>query len=96
MVSKGRYAVVTPTAPIVDDPAVVEVAVDDITVVVDPATKYAQRSFRAYGEAADPDADDVVEEDVPPAPLEHTPLGEWRSESLLEGVRYRRTDTRLG
>ncbi len=95
VVSKGRYAIVTPTAPIVDDPAVVEVSVDDITVVVDPTTKYQHRSFHAYGEVADPEEEAAVDEPVAPAVVEHTPLGEWRSNSLLEGNRYRRTDTRL-
>ena len=99
VVTKGRYAVVAPEAPIVDDPAVVEVVVDDLTIVMEPTSKYEQRSLHAYGEIGDVDEEfedtEDVEEVVPEPVLSEGPVfGEWRSESRLEGTRYHRKDSR--
>ena len=97
VVTKGRYSVIAPQTPIIDDPAVVEIAVDDVTVVMGGSSKYEQRSLHAYGEVgieADEESevlDEVVPDSVPSkAPV----LGEWRSESTLEGTRYHRKDSR--
>jgi len=96
IVTKGRYAVVAPSTPIVDDPAVVEVSVDDITVVMSGSSKYEQRSFHAYGDTeASVGEEEVPEAEADPAPSHHTSLGEWTSESSLEGTRYRRKESRL-
>lgn len=97
--TKGRYAVVAPQAPIVDDPAVVEIVVDDLTVVLEPTSKYEQRSLHAYGEVGDvgeesEDADDTEEVLLEPVRSEDPIFGEWRSESRLEGTRYHRKDSR--
>jgi hypothetical protein len=94
--TKGRYAVVAPQAPIVDDPAVVEIVVDDLTVVLDPTSKYEQRSLHAYGEVGEEseDADDTEEVLLEPVRSEGPIFGEWRSESRLEGTRYHRKDSR--
>jgi len=99
VVTKGRYSVVVPEAPIIDDPAVVEVTVDDLTVVM-RGSKYEQRSLHAYGEVggeADEEIEDIedIEETVPEPALPKAPLfGEWRSESTLEGTHYHRKDSR--
>ncbi|MCL1692681.1 MAG: hypothetical protein M3096_03245 [Actinomycetia bacterium] len=99
VVTKGRYSVVVPDAPIIDDPAVVEIAVDDVTVVM-RSSKYEQRSLHAYGEVggeADEEVEDVedIEEVVPEPALPKAPVfGEWRSESTLEGTHYHRKDSR--
>ena len=97
VVTKGRYSVVAPEAPITDDAEVVEVAVDDVTVVMRGASKYEQRSFHAYGEvgtAADEESE-ALDEIVPePVRSEGPVLGEWRSESTLEGTHYHRKDSR--
>lgn len=95
VVTKGRYAVVAPTAPNVDNPAVVEVSIDDITLVMGGSSKYEQRSLHAYGEIEEPAVDEVPEVAPAPVPTEHTPLGAWLSESLLDGTHYRRKDSRL-
>ncbi len=102
VVTKGRYSVVAPEAPIVDDPAVVEVTVDDVTIVMEPTSKYEQRSLHAYGEVGDlgeelEDTEEVEEvEEVVPEPVRSEALvfGAWRSESTLEGTRYHRKDSR--
>ena len=99
VVTKGRYAVVVPQTPTVDDPAVLEIAVDDLTVVMEPTSKYEQRSLHAYGEVGDVDEEfedtEDVEEVVPePVLSEVAVFGEWRSESRLEGTRYHRKDSR--
>jgi len=99
VVTKGRYAVVAPQTPIVEDPAVVEVTVDDLTIVMEPTSKYEQRSLHAYGEVSDLDEEledtEEVEEVVPePVRSEALVLGEWRSESTLEGTQYHRKDSR--
>ncbi len=99
VVTKGRYSVVAPEVPIVDDPAVLEIAVDDVTVVMEPTSKYEQRSLHAYGEVGDVDEEiedpEDVEEVVPEPVLSESPVfGEWRSESRLEGTRYHRKDSR--
>ncbi len=102
VVTKGRYSVVVPEAPIIDDPAVVEIAVDDVTVVM-RSSKYEQRSLHAYGEVggeADEETEDiedieVIEDIVPEPALPKAPVfGEWRSESTLEGTHYHRKDSR--
>jgi hypothetical protein len=103
VVTKGRYSVVAPEVPIVDDSAVVEIVVDDLTVVMEPTSKYEQRSLHAYGEVGDVDEEfedtedtEDVEEAVPEPVLSEGPVfGEWRSESRLEGTRYHRKDSRL-
>lgn len=99
VVTKGRYSVVVPETPTVDDPAVIEIAVDDLTVVMDPTSKYEQRSLHAYGEVGDVDEEfgdvEEVEEVVPEPVLSEVPVfGEWRSESRIEGTRYHRKDSR--
>jgi hypothetical protein len=93
--ARGTYAVNTVPGPIVEDPAVVEVVIDDVTVVMGGTSKYQQRSFRAYGEAEEPEAEEMPEVPAEPVVLEHTPLGEWRSESSIDGTRYRRKESRL-
>lgn len=96
VVTKGRYSVVAPEAPIIDDPAVVEIAVDDVTVVM-RSPKYEQRSLHAYGEVggeADEDIEDVDEVVPEPVRAKGPVFGEWRSESTLEGTHYHRKDSR--
>ncbi|MCJ7780274.1 MAG: hypothetical protein MUQ27_05565 [Acidimicrobiia bacterium] len=94
VVTKGRYSVVAPQTPTIDDPGVVEVSIDDVTVVMTGTSKYEQRSPRAYGEIGD----ELVEEfeEVSPVPVksEAPTFGEWRSESTLEGTHYHRKDSR--
>jgi hypothetical protein len=95
VVTKGRYSVVAPEAPTIDDPETVEVAVDDVTVVMRGASKYEQRSFHGYGDTGPTSIEDAedVEEAVPER--SHAPtFGEWRSESTLEGSHYHRKDSR--
>ncbi len=102
VVTKGRHSVVAPEVPIVDDPAVIEIVVDELTIIMDPTSKYEQRSLHAYGEVGDvgeefEDTEDTedVEEVVPEPVLSAGPVfGEWRSESRLEGTRYHRKDSR--
>jgi hypothetical protein len=97
VVTKGRYSVVAPEAPIIDDPSVVEVGVDDVTVVMRGASKYEQRSFHAYGEvgAGEDEESEALDEIVPEPLLSEAPaFGEWRSESTLEGIHYHRKDSR--
>ncbi len=97
VVMKGRYSVVSPEKPDIDDPSVVEIAVDDVTVVRRGASKYEQRSFHAYGEIGDEPAGDPeeVEESVSESVRSEAPkFGEWRSESTLEGTHYHRKDSR--
>lgn len=96
VVTKGRYSVVVPEAPIIDDPAVVEIAVDDVTVVM-RSSKYEQRSLHAYGEVGGEADEEIeaIEEIVPEPALPKAPVfGEWRSESTLEGTHYHRKDSR--
>lgn len=97
VVTKGRYSVVTPQTPSIDDPEVVEIAVDDVTVVMRDASKYERRSFHAYGEAGSGSAEELGEaEEAVPEPVrpEAPGLGDWRSESTLEGTHYHRKDSR--
>jgi hypothetical protein len=97
VVAKGRYAVVAPQGPIIDDPAVIEIAVDDVTVVMETTSKYEQRSLHAYGEAgdiADEESEDIEEIVPEPVRLKGPVLGEWRSESTVDGTRYHRKDSR--
>jgi hypothetical protein len=100
--AKGRYAVVPPVPkPRVDEEEEsVEVTVDEVTVVMEKASKYEQRALNAH---VDPrltiDLDDLDEVDESPQPVEPVRpaaavLGEWRTESSLDGTRYRRKDTR--
>lgn len=96
VVTKGRYSVVAPQTPTVDDPSVVEIAVDDLTVVM-RGSKYEQRSFHAYGEADDvvDEESEAIDEIVPEPVSPKAPVfGEWRSESSVEGTRYHRKDSR--
>ena len=94
VVTKGRYSVVVPEAPIVDDPSVVEIAVDDFTIVVESTSKYDQRSLHAYGEGGE-EGSGAFEEIVPePVRSKGPEFGEWRSESTLEGSHYHRKDSR--
>ncbi|MEA2009958.1 MAG: hypothetical protein U9N78_04565 [Actinomycetota bacterium] len=99
VVTKGRYSVVAPEAPIIDDPAVVEIAVDDLTIVIETETtsKYEERSLHAYGDVgieSDEETEDI-DEIVPEPALPKGPVfGEWRSESTLEGTHYHRKDSR--
>ena len=97
VVTKGRYSVVTPQVPVIDDPSVVEIAVDDVTVVLGGSSKYEKRSFHAYGEVESgldeesEEAEELIPEPVrPKAPV----FGEWHSESTLEGSHYHRKDSR--
>lgn len=77
-----------------------EIAVDDVTVVVSGPSKYEQRSMGAYVdpsvsidlEAID-EADEPVEA-VEPVRSPRIVFGEWRTESDLDGTRYRRRDSR--
>lgn len=97
VVTKGRYSVVAPQTPVIDDPEVVEVAVDDVTVVMKGASKYQQRSFHAYGEIGDPSGEETDDGDefvAEPLHSEGPVFGEWRSESTLEGTHYHRKDSR--
>ena len=93
-VSKGRHNVVQPSPrPAVDDDAV-EVAVDEVTVVVRDFSKYETRSLNAH---VDPDlVADVDEEEEAAQPDREEPMvfGEWRSEAELEGTHYHRKDSR--
>ena len=100
VVTKGRYSVVAPETPVIDDPSVVEIAVDDLTVVMGGSSKYEQRSFHAYGDSEhdlndESEETDEVEELIPEPVLPKAPVfGEWRSESTLEGSWYHRMDSR--
>ena len=97
VVTKGRYSVVAPQTPTTNDPGVVEVSVDDMTVVMTGTSKYEQRSARAYGEIGDELVEEFEEvEEVAPVPAksEAPTFGEWRSESTLEGAHYHRKDSR--
>ena len=93
-VSKGRHNVVQPPPrPAVDDDAV-EVAVDEVTVVMRDFSKYETRSLNAH---VDPDlVADVDEEEEAAQPDREEPMvfGEWRSEAELEGTHYHRKDSR--
>lgn len=101
---KGRYAVV-PRAPKprIDEEEPVEIAVDDVTVVMENVSKYAGRSLNPH---VDPeltvdlnDLDDLDEVDEAPQPVEPVraapiTFGEWHTESSLEGTHYHRKDSR--
>ena len=97
--AKGRYAVVPPVPkPRVDEEEEsVEVTVDEVTVVMEKASKYEQRALNVH---VDPrltiDLDEVDESPQPVEPVRPAAavLGEWRTESSLDGTRYRRKDTR--
>ena len=91
--TKAKHAVVRHRDPDVDQGTIVEVDIDDLTVVI-PVNKYEQRSLHAYGDTVPGDDDEELIEE-PTAPAETIPLGEWRTESSLDGTRYRRKDTRL-
>ena len=94
---KGKYSVITAPARTVEGGAV-EVAVDDVTVVMKGVSKYAQRSLHGYGEVGDEEGEESEEtaETVPEPVRPATPsFGEWRSESTLEGTHYHRKDSRL-
>ena len=102
--AKGRYAVVPPVPkPRIDEQEPVEIAVDEVTVVMRQVSKYDARSLNAH---VDPsltidldDLNDLDEIDEAPQPLEPAPpepivFGEWRTEWKLEGTHYRRKDSR--
>jgi hypothetical protein len=97
--TKGRYAVVPPPRQprVVEEP--VEIAVDDVTVVMQGAalgaSKYQARSLHAHVEPGL--SIEIDETPEPPVPVRDEPMvfGEWRSESHLDGTRYRRRDSRL-
>lgn len=97
VVTKGRYSVVAPQTPTIDAPGVVEVSVDDVTVVMTDTSKYEQRSARGYGEIGDELVEEFEKvEEIAPVPVKSEVLrfGEWRSESMLEGTHYHRKDSR--
>ena len=98
---KGRHAVVPPPPkPGVVPDEEVEVAVEEVTVVMSGPSKYEQRSMNAHVDPAiaiDLDAlDDDIEpvEVVAPAPAPRIVFGEWRTESDLKGTHYHRKDSR--
>jgi hypothetical protein len=98
VVTKGRYSVVAPETPIIDDPSVVEIAVDDVTVIMEGTSKYEKRSFHAYGNVGhETDEESEEVEEIVPEPVSSRgpDFGEWRSESTLEGTHYHRKDSRL-
>jgi hypothetical protein len=86
--------------PRIDEQEPVEIAVDDITVVVGDVSKYEARSLNAH---VDPgmviDLDELDEIEEAPQPVEPVrpaaiAFGEWRSESKLDGAHYHRKDSR--
>ena len=98
--AKGRYAVVPPVPKPRIDEEPVEIAVDEVTVVMGNVSKYEARSLNAHVEPGlsieideFDEADEVAEpvEPVRPAPIA---FGEWRTESNLEGTHYHRKDSR--
>jgi hypothetical protein len=102
--AKGRYAIVPPVPkPRIHDEEPVEIAVDEVTVVMGSVSKYEARSLHAHVEPGlsieidefdeFDEADEVAEpvEPVRPAPVI---FGEWRTESNLEGTHYHRKDSR--
>jgi hypothetical protein len=104
--TKGRFAVVPPPRKrhdVVEEP--VEVAVDDVTVVVQGVTqaesKYEARSLHAHVEPGLSIEIDEVEEieeiEEAPEPVHDEPMvfGAWRSTSQLDGPFYHRRDSRL-
>ena len=99
--AKGRYAVVPPVPkPREVDEESVEIDVDEVTVVMRNVSKYEARSLHAHVEPgmtidlADLDDLDEVPELVEPVPPVSMDLGEWRTESNLEGTHYHRKDSR--
>jgi hypothetical protein len=99
--AKGRYAVVPPVPkPRIAEEESIEVAVDEVTVVMENVSKYARRSLNAHVEPGlTIDLDDLDEVDETPQPVEPVhpaPIvfGEWRTESNLEGTHYHRKDSR--
>ena len=99
--AKGRYAVVPPVPkPREVDEEPVEIAVDEVTVVMGNVSKYEARSLNAHvdpGLTIDIDQLDEVDEAPEPAePVRPAPItfGEWRTESSLEGTHYHRKDSR--
>lgn len=98
---KGRHAVVPPTPkPDVATDDEVEIAVEEVAVVMRGPSKYEQRSMNAHVDptiAIDIDALDDVEEPVEvvaPAPAPRVVFGRWRTESDLDGTHYHRKDSR--
>ena len=98
---KGRHAVVSrPPKPGVTSDEDVEIAVEEVTVVMRGPSKYEQRSMSAYVEpdlSIDIDAIDEVDEPVEavePVRAPRIAFGEWRTESDLEGTHYHRKDSR--
>ena len=96
--SKGRHNVVPPPPkPAVDVDETVEIAVEEVTVVMGGVSKYQTRSLHAHVEPGlSIEIDDVEEapEVVEPVPRVPIMLGEWRTESNLEGTHYHRKDSR--
>jgi hypothetical protein len=98
---KGRYAVVPPPpTPHIDEEDALEVSVDEVSVVVGKVSKYEARALNAHVDPSltiDLDELDAPDEDREPVePIHPTPiaLGEWRTESTLEGSHYHRKDSR--
>jgi hypothetical protein len=83
---KGRYAV--------------EVSVDEVSVFVGKVSKYEARSLNAHVDPSvtidldELDAPEAVSEPVEPVRSTPIVLGEWRTESTLEGSHYHRKDSR--
>jgi hypothetical protein len=98
---KGRYAVVPPpTSPHIDEEEAVEVSVDEVSVFVGKVSKYEARSLNAHVDPSvtidldELDAPEAVSEPVEPVRSTPIVLGEWRTESTLEGSHYHRKDSR--
>jgi len=101
--TKGRYAVVPPPRKrhdVAEEP--MEVAVDDVTVVVQGVTqagsKYEARSLHAHVEPGlSIEIDESDEIDEAPEPVRDEPIvfGAWRSTSQMDGPLYHRKDSRL-
>jgi hypothetical protein len=91
--SKGRHNVVSPPPkPAVDDDESVEVAVEEVTVVMRDVSKYERRALNAHVEPSI--SIEIDEVDEAPAPVEPIVFGEWRTESSLDGTHYHRKDSR--
>jgi hypothetical protein len=102
--TKGRYAVVPPPKKrrAVDEEPV-EIAVDDVTVVMEQGgaqgrSKYEARSLHAHiepGLSIEIDETPEPQEVSEPARDEWKVFGEWQSEANLDGTSYHRRDSRL-
>ena len=98
--AKGRYAVVPPVPKPRIDEEPVEIAVDEVTVVMGNVSKYEARSLNAHVEPGlsieidEFDEADEVAEPVEPARPAPIAFGEWRTESNLEGTHHHRKDSR--